>query len=26
MQWTDSEKYLGYTICEACKICQTFCL
>jgi len=22
----DSEKYLGYTICQACKICQTFCL
>ena len=22
----DSEKYLGYVICEACKICQTFCL
>jgi len=21
---TDSEKYLGYTICQACKICQTF--
>jgi len=20
------EKYLGYTICQACKICQTFCL
>jgi len=23
---TDSEKYLGYAICQACKICQTFCL
>jgi len=22
----DSEKYLGYTVCQACKICQTFCL
>jgi len=22
----DSEKYLGCTICQACKICQTFCL
>jgi len=22
----DSEKYLGYAICHACKICQTFCL
>ena len=22
----DSEKYLGYAICQACKICQTFCL
>jgi len=20
----DSEKYLGYAICQACKICQTF--
>jgi len=20
----DLEKYLGYTICQACKICQTF--
>jgi len=23
---TDSQKYLGYAICQACKICQTFCL
>jgi len=22
----DSEKYLGYAICQACKVCQTFCL
>jgi len=22
----DSEKYLGYVICQACKICQAFCL
>jgi len=22
----DSEKYLGYAVCQACKICQTFCL
>jgi len=22
----DSEKYFRYTICQACKICQTFCL
>jgi len=22
----DSEKYLGYAICQACKMCQTFCL
>jgi len=21
-----SEKYLGYAICQACKVCQTFCL
>jgi len=21
---TDSEKYLGYAICQACKICQNF--
>jgi len=21
----DSEKYLGYAICQACKIYQTFC-
>jgi len=23
---TDLQKYLGYAICQACKICQTFCL
>jgi len=22
----DSEKYLGYATCQACTICQTFCL
>jgi len=22
----DSEKYLGYAICKACKICQARCL
>ena len=22
----DLEKYLGYAICQACKICETFCL
>jgi len=22
----DLEKYLGYVICQACKICQTSCL
>jgi len=22
----DSEKYFGYAICQACNICQTFCL
>jgi len=22
----NSEKYLGYMICQACKVCQTFCL
>jgi len=22
----DSEKYLGYAICQVYKICQTFCL
>jgi len=22
----DSEKYLGYAICQACKVFQTFCL
>jgi len=22
----DSEKYFGYATCQACKICQTFCL
>ena len=22
----DSQKHLGYVICQACKICQNFCL
>jgi len=22
----DSQQYLGYMICQACNICQTFCL
>jgi len=22
----DLEKYIGYAICQACKVCQTFCL
>jgi len=22
----DLVKYLGYAICQACKVCQTFCL
>jgi len=22
----EPEKYLGYAVCQVCKICQTFCL